>query len=162
MSITELRNDNAEITGYLFVANDNSATQLATDAVKREKDAREMFRLAVEACPSGMLVVDREGKIVTANAAIERQFGYRRDELIGQPVELLVPVHLRRQHSHFRGAFNLQPETRNVEPRSELFGLRKDGSQFSVKVSLNPIQVGGNLMVLTVVADIRSANASSD
>ena len=83
-SITALRDGKAEIIGYLIVANDNSAAQLAKDATKREKVAHEMFRLAVEACPSGMLMVDREGKIVLANAEIERQFGYARDELIGK------------------------------------------------------------------------------
>ena len=114
----------------------------------------EMFRLAVEACPSGMLMVDSEGAIVLANAEIERQFGYARDELVGKPVDMLVPVRLHRQHAMHRKAFNLRPETRRVEARSELLGLRKDGSEFFAEVSLNPIEVDGSLLILGVVIDI--------
>jgi len=114
----------------------------------------EMFRLAVEACPSGMLLVDSEGAIVLANAEIERQFGYGRDELVGKPVDMLVPVRLRLPQATHRNAFNLRPETRSVEARSELSGLRKDGSEFPAEVLLNPIEVDGSLLVLGVVVDI--------
>jgi PAS domain S-box-containing protein len=153
-SITALRDGKGEVIGYLIIANDNSAAQLAKDAAKREKVAQEMFRLAVEACPSGMLMVDRDGKVVMASAEIERQFGYRRDELIGQSVDMLIPVRLHRQHAASREAFNLRPETRKVEARTDLLGLRKDGSEFPAEVSLNPIEVDGSLMVLGVVVDI--------
>jgi PAS domain S-box-containing protein len=153
-SITALRDGKAEIIGYLIIANDNSAAQLAKDATKREKIAQEMFRLAVEACPSGMLMVDREGKIVLVNAEIERQFGYARHELIGKSIDSLVPVRLHRQHAASREAFNLRPKTRKVEARTDLLGLRKDGSEFSAEVSLNPIDVDGSLMVLGVVVDV--------
>jgi PAS domain S-box-containing protein len=154
VSITALRDDKTEIIGYLIIANDNSAAQLAKDATKREKAAHEMFRLAVEACPSGMLMVDRDGKVVLANAEIERQFGYARDELIGRLVDMLVPVRLHRQHATDREAFNHRPETRKVEARPELLGLRKDGTEFPCEVSLNPIQVEGGLFILGVVVDI--------
>ena len=154
MSITRLRDDEVGIIGYLIIANDDSAARLATDAVKRGKDTQEMFRLAVEASPSGMLMVDREGKIVIANAAIERQFGYHHDELIGQAVDMLVPGQLRSLHARSREAFNLRPETRSVEARRELSGLRKDGTEFPVEVSLNPLHVDGNLTVLAVVVDM--------
>jgi PAS domain S-box-containing protein len=153
-SITALRDGKAEIIGYLIVAIDNSAAQLARDATKREKIAQEMFRLAVEACSCGMLMVDREGKIALVNAAIERQFGYCRDELIGQSVDMLVPVRLHRAHATHREAFKLRPETRKVEARADLLALRKDGSEFSAEVSLNPIDVDGSLLVLGVVVDV--------
>ena len=153
-SITALRDGKAEIIGYLIVANDNSAAQLAKDATKREKVAHEMFRLAVEACPCGMLMVDREGKIVLANAEIERQFGYARHELIGKSIDMLVPVRLHRQHAASREVFNLRPETRKVEARADLLALRKDGSEFSAEISLNPIDVDGSILVLGVVVDV--------
>ena len=152
-SIAALRDGKAEIIGYLIIADDNSAARLAKDAAKREKIAEEMFRLAVEACPSGMLMVDREGKIVLVNAEVERQFGYRRDELIGQSIDMLVPVRLRRQHVASREAFNLRPQVRKIEARTDLLGLRRDGSEFSAEVSLNPIEVDGGLLVLGVVID---------
>ena len=154
VSITALRDHRTEIIGYLIIANDNSAVQLAKDAAKRETVAQEMFRLAVEVCPSGMLMVDREGMIVMANAETERQFGYARDELIGKPVDMLVPARQHRQHAAHRKAFNIRPETRRVEARADLSGLRKDGSEFSAEVSLNPIEIDGSLLVLGVVVDI--------
>ena len=132
----------------MSISGDRSAVD---DAKARD---HEMFRLAVEACPSGMLMVDSEGAIVLANAEIERQFGYARGELTGKPVDMLVPVRLRRQHATHRKAFSLQPQTRRVEARTDLLGLRKDGSAFPADVSLNPIEVDGRLLVLGVVVDV--------
>ena len=132
----------------MSISGDESAVD---DAKARD---HEMFRLAVEACPSGMLMVDSEGAIVLANAEIERQFGYARGELTGKPVDMLVPVRLRRQHATHRKAFSLQPQTRRVEARTDLLGLRKDGSAFPADVSLNPIEVDGRLLVLGVVVDV--------
>ena len=78
----------------------------------REYIADEMFRLAVEACPSGMVMIDRTGKMAMVNTEIESQFGYTREELIGQPVEMLVPERLRTQHARHRHGFTPKPETR--------------------------------------------------
>ena len=158
ISITALRNDKTEIIGYLIIGTDNSLAKLAADAAKREKVAQEMFRRAVEASPSGMLMVDREGEMVMVNAEVERQFGYRREELIGHSVDMLLPVRLRSPHARSREAYNLRPETRPVEARSDLLGLRKDGTEFSVGVSLNPFQVDGSLLVLGVVVDLTEHN----
>ena len=151
-SITALRDGKGEIIGYLTVASDASAEQL-TKAGKK-KTADELFMLAVEACPSGMLMVDRDGKMALANPEIERQFGYACDELIGQPVDMLVPDRFHHQHLGHRQAFNLRPETRKVDSRGDLLGLRKDGTEFLVEVSLNPIEVDGSLLVLGVVVDV--------
>jgi PAS domain S-box-containing protein len=153
-SITALRDGKGEIIGYLIVANGASAAQLTKAATGKSKVANEMFTLAVEACPSGMLMIDRDGKIALANAEIERQFGYARDELIGQPIDMLVPGRFRRQHAAHRQAFNRRPETRKVESRCRLLGLRKDGTEFPAEVSLNPIEVDGSLLVLGVVVDL--------
>ncbi len=158
ISITALRNDKTEIIGYLIIGTDNSLAQLAADSAKREKVAQDMFRRAVEASPSGMLMVDREGEMIMVNAEVERQFGYRREELIGHSVDMLLPVRLRRPHARSREAYNLRPETRPVESRSDLLGLRKDGTEFSVEVSLNPFQVDGSWLVLGVVADLTERN----
>ena len=92
------------------------------------------------------------------NTEVERQFGYRREELIGQSVDMLLPVRLRSRHSRSREAYNLQPEARTVESRPDLLGLRKDETEFSVEVSLNPIEVDGSLLVLGVVVDLSARN----
>ncbi|MGA2996219.1 ATP-binding protein [Bradyrhizobium sp.] len=114
----------------------------------------EMFRLAVEACPSGMMMVDHDGRIVMVNTEIERQFGYTRGELIGQAVDVLVPERLRSQHVCHRHNFTPKPESRRMGAGLDLYGRRKDGSEFPVEVGLNPIHAGGNLLVLAVIVDI--------
>jgi PAS domain S-box-containing protein len=117
--------------------------------------AEGMFRLAVEACPSGMLMADDDGKIVMVNSEIEHQFGYRRKELIEQPVELLVSMRARNKHARHREGFIPHPETRSMGVSRDLFGRRKDGSEFPVEVGLNPIHTGGeHALVLAVVIDI--------
>ena len=155
MSITRLRDDKVEIIGYLIIANDDSAARLATDAVKRGKDAQEMFRLAVEASPSGMLMVDREGKIVIANAAIERQFGYHRDELIGQASGHAGPGALAQSACPFpRGVQSSAGDAHRRSPPPSYWVCARMAAEFPVEVSLNPLHVDGNLMVLAVVVDI--------
>jgi PAS domain S-box-containing protein len=116
--------------------------------------AKEMFRLAVEACPSGMVMTDHDGKMIMVNTELERQFGYARDELIGQPVDMLVPDRMRMRHAHLRDKFSPKPESRRVGAGRDLLGRRKDGSEFPVEVGLNPIDAGGRLLVLGVIFDI--------
>lgn len=127
---------------------------VATPDVVELGFTEQMFRLAVEACPSGMMMVDHHGKIVMVNTEIERQFGFTRCELIGQPVEMLVPERLRTQHARQRHTFSPKPESRRMGAGRDLFGRRKDGSEFPVEVGLNPIHASGNLLVLAVVVDI--------
>ncbi|MEA3117690.1 MAG: hypothetical protein QOI13_960 [Paraburkholderia sp.] len=155
VSITALRDDRSEIIGYLLIGPDNPTAQAAqaARAVERGKVAEEMFRLAVEACPSGMVVIDGDGKMLMVNAEIEQQFGYRREELIGRSVEILVPVRLHGQHIRHRNGFAIQPETRRMGAGRDLFGLRSDGTEFPVEVGLNPIPADGGLLVLAVIVD---------
>jgi PAS domain S-box-containing protein len=116
--------------------------------------AEEKFRLAVEACPNGMVMIDGFGKMVMVNAEIEQQFGYLRDELIGQTAEMLVPVRLRNQYARQREAFNRRPESRRIGADPDLFGLRKDGSEFPVEIGLTPIRTRKDLLVLGVIVDV--------
>jgi PAS domain S-box-containing protein len=119
-----------------------------------ETFAEEKFRLAVEACPSGMVMTDNAGTIVLMNTATERLFGYQRDELIGRRIEILIPQRLRGEYSKQRTAFTLNPQARRVQPNRELFGLRSDGAEFPVEVWLNPIHAHDGLFVLSVIVDI--------
>jgi len=116
--------------------------------------AGELFRLAVEACPNGMLMTDSSGTIVLVNNETERLFGYRRSELVGQSIEILVPERMRKHHSAHRTHYAEQPRVRKVEASHGLFGLRRDGSEFPVEVGLNPVRAAGGLFVLNVVIDI--------
>jgi PAS domain S-box-containing protein len=116
--------------------------------------AEELFRLAVEACPNGMLMTDSSGIIVLVNSETERLFGYRRSELIGQPVEILIPERMRKHHSGHRTRFSEHPKVRRIEASHNLVGLRRDGSEFPVEIGLNPIRTVDGLFVLNVVIDI--------
>jgi PAS domain S-box-containing protein len=125
-----------------------------TRDLTEQRFAEEKLRLAVESCPSGMVMVDRTGKIVMVNAEIERLFGYPRDELIGQPIEIVVPLALRSQHVRHRDGFMRHPRTHNMGVGRELFGLRKDGTEFPIEVVLNSIQASEGRLVLGVIVDI--------
>jgi PAS domain S-box-containing protein len=116
--------------------------------------ADEMFRLAVESCPSGMLMYDADGKIMMVNGEIEKQYGYARSELIGQPVAILVPERYRLQHSRHLQHFVRKPETRRMDAALKRLGRRKDGTEFPTEVGLNPIHAGEELMVLCVCVDV--------
>jgi PAS domain S-box-containing protein len=116
--------------------------------------AEEMFRLAVEACPTGMIMTDRSGVILMLNSEVEHLFGYSPDELIGQSIETLVPTESRARHVRLRAAFALHPETRRIGAGRDLFGLRKDNTEFPVELGLNPVRTINGEMVLCVIADI--------
>ena len=116
--------------------------------------AEEKFRLAVDASPSGLVMIDGDGVIVLINAETERLFGYQRAELIGRPVDILVPEAVRGRHSHHRAAFVALPQTRRLRSGRDLFGVRKDGSEFPVEIGLNPIHTGHGLLILSVIVDI--------
>jgi len=136
---------------------------LARPASTRAGDpslAEETFRLVVKACPIGMVIVDGSDKMVMVNAEIERQFGYLREELIGQPPEMLVPTRLRDQQASQREAFNRRPKILRGEGGPDLFGLRKDGSEFAIEVSLAPISTVDGLLVLSVIVDVSERKAA--
>jgi PAS domain S-box-containing protein len=119
-----------------------------------ESFAEEKFRLAVEACPSGMVMTDSAGTIVLANTATERLFGYPCDELIGQPIVVLITRRLHGEYHKQRAAFAQDPHGRRAQPNRELFGLRRDGTEFPIEVWLNPIDAHDGLYVLSVIVDI--------
>jgi PAS domain S-box-containing protein len=122
--------------------------------ITTQQIVEENFRMTVEASSSGVMIADRGGKIVMVNTEVERLFGYGRKELIGQRVEILIPDRLRPQHIRNRNAFGAQPEVRRMGVGRDLFGLRKDGTEFPVEVGLNPIQIGDELFVLSAIVDI--------
>jgi PAS domain S-box-containing protein len=160
VSITALRDNLNAVIGYLLIGADNSAAQLAVTAAAKEKLAQEMFHHAVESCPSGMVIVNGAGQIVLVNIETERLFGYRRDELIGQPINILVPARQRSQHAKDRKEYAHHPAPRHAGAGRELFGLRKDGTEFEIEVGLNPITTGEGLMVLSVIVDVSERRPS--
>jgi protein-histidine pros-kinase len=128
-------------------------SKIGRDITER-KQAEEQFRILVEASPNGMLMVDGEGTILLINTQIEAQFGYKREELLGQSVELLVPGTMRTRHRQHRKEFFAHPKPRQMGMVRDLLGLRKDGSEVPLEISLNPIQTAEGLRVLASIVDI--------
>ena len=108
----------------------------------------------LEALPDAIVVVDRDGTIVQLNSQTQQLFGYERDELLGQKVEILVPEGYRRQHQHHRDDFAAHPKTRPMGADLELYGRRRDGSEFPVEISLSPTSTLNGTFVLSAIRDI--------
>jgi PAS domain S-box-containing protein len=124
------------------------------------KPTREEFEVLFESAPNGVMVVGHDGVIVLVNERLEREFGYRKGELAGQTVESLVPKRIRDKHLGFRQMFALDPQARPMGVGRELFGLRKDGSEFPVEVALNPITTAAGDLVMAAVVDISARKLS--
>src|SRR6266487_4074649 len=122
--------------------------------VTAQKQAQDLFRLATEASPSGVVVVDDRGRIVLVNSHTEKLFGYEREELVGKPIEMLVPERFASYHPAHRAKFFAAPAARAMGAGRELFGRRKDDSEFPVEIGLSPIQTPEGKLVLAVVVDI--------
>jgi PAS domain S-box-containing protein len=108
----------------------------------------------LESAPDAMLIVDEYGTILLANSQTAKLFGYSREELIGQTVEKLMPPRFRETHTKHRGQFFSAPRLRPMGAGLDLYGLRRDGSEFSVEISLNPIATEGRTLVTSSIRDI--------
>ena len=108
----------------------------------------------LEAIPDAVAAVNERGVIVQVNSQAEAMFGYTRDELIGQKVEMLVPERQRAQHDHHRDRFHQYPKMRRMGSGLDLCGRRRDGSEFPVEISLSPVRAGEGMIVLSAIRDI--------
>src|SRR5881392_1924169 len=122
--------------------------------ITERKLAEEKFRLVIDAAPNAMIMVDSAGVISFANAPAATVFGYSLSELIGRHIETLIPERFRDRHAGYRKGFLSQPSSRAMGAGRDLFGRRKDGSEFPVEVGLNPIHTTEGLFVLASVIDI--------
>jgi two-component system sensor kinase FixL len=120
----------------------------------RGRRAERKFRGLVESAPDGILIVDRGGRITLVNGRTEALFGYARGELIGQPVEILIPEHARAAHPGLRAAYHAAPRVRSMGEGAALFGQRKDGTTVPVEISLSPLDSEDGRLTCAVVRDV--------
>ncbi|MDC6684611.1 PAS domain S-box protein, partial [Leclercia adecarboxylata] len=129
------------------------------DLQARKRD-EERFRNVVEASPNAFVLVDAQGEIVMVNRQTEILFGYSRQDLVGQPVEVLLPEALREAHHGLRQGYAENPEPRRMGSNRELFGRHRDGSALPVEIGLSPLRSGDEQLVQAVIIDISHRKAA--
>jgi PAS domain S-box-containing protein len=122
--------------------------------ITARKKAEERFKLVVESAPNAMILANQDGEITMINAQTEKLFGYSRNELLGNKLEILIPKKFSENHPRLRESFFQSPSVRSMGAGRELFALKKDGTQFPVEIGLNPIETDQETVVLASVIDI--------
>lgn len=144
------------MVGLVLLIARQSAEKDKAHSKKENKDYwnEAHLRALLNAAPDAIFITDGTGTIHIANALAEKWFGYRKDEFVGKKVEMLVPEHLRQAHVEHRNRYNQNPSTRIMASGTELVGIRSDGSEFPMEVSLSPSMFGGELWITASVRDI--------
>src|SRR3989338_7992559 len=122
----------------------------------RKKDIElPAFQLALEISPNGVLLSDSKGRIVTLNHSLLQMFGYpKKEDLVGSPIEVLIPERLRKGHVHSRTDFSKDPHARLMGRGRDLVGVKKNGVEFPIEIGLSPVETDNGLMVLATHIDI--------
>lgn len=156
---TSVNDVQGRIIGYINIIRDISIRKKTQEALK---ESEEKFRTLLEAAPQAILVTDDEGKMVITNAMVEKLYGYERNELIGQPVEILIPLRFHEKHILHRAEYMKSPRSRQMGSDLELYSIRKDGNEFPVEVSLSYIRVDGKSYVMSFITDITDRKQMED
>ncbi len=144
----------AEISLSSIATDEGLLISAAIRDVTERKRAEERFRGLVEAAPDAMVLVGDDGLIRLVNAQTERLFGYERDELLGRKIEMLVPARFRDRHPQSRRLYTSEPRPRPMGAGLELYGLRRDGSEFPVEISLSPLDSADGVTIAASIRDV--------
>jgi PAS domain S-box-containing protein len=165
LTVSPIKDDSGSIIGACKIARDISdrkraecnlrlkQAEIEVEIAERNR-AETRFRLVVEAAPNALIMVAASGYISLLNSQTEKLFGYNREELIGQKVEMLVPERFRSSHDGHRGDFFFAPRPRPMGKLRDLFGLHKDGTEVPIEIGLNPVVSADEMFVLASIVDI--------
>lgn len=148
LTVTPVYNEKNILVGF-----SNIATDITKEKIERKK-SEEKFRGFIESAPDGIVFVNREGKIQLVNSQTEKLFGYKREELIGKEVEILIPDRFKHVHPGHRKDYFAAPKPRHMGSGLSLYGLHKDGKEFPVDISLGYFETEEGLLVSASIRDI--------
>ena len=151
-----------EISLSPIAAGDGSLVCAAIRDITDRKRIEERLRRLLDSAPDAMVIAGHDGRIVLVNTQTEKLFGYNREELLGQPVEVLVPERFWTHHRSHRGKYMVNPQASAMGAGSELYGLKKDGTEFPVEISLSPQHTDEGTLVSSTIRDITDRKRVED
>lgn len=151
-----------EIALQPILTDDGLVVTSTVRSLDEADDSEAYFRHLLESAPDAMITIDEQGKIAIVNGQAEKMFGYKREEMLGQAVELLLPERLHKQHVGHRRNFLKEPRLRPMGAEMPLLARRQDGSEFPVEISLSPIRSKAGRFVSSVIRDVTERKRMED